>query len=312
MTERSTREAYGRELLELGRSNEAVVVLDSDLARSTRTELFAAEFPDRFYNAGIAEANMVSMAAGLAAVGLIPFATTYAVFVGRAFDQIRQSVAFARANVKLVATHSGLAAAYDGGSHQGVEDLALMRVLPGMTILSPADYAEARRAVSSAAEIRGPVYVRLGKYEVPDLPAPSATLPSGDRLMRDGEDVAVLATGPLVGEALLAAELLAEEGVSAKVLDVVTLKPFDPGLAVAAAACGAIVTAEEHNRTGGLYTALLEALAELGLAAPTAPVCLRDEFGQSGSWRELRDHYRLNAAGILDAVRSVRAEVGVR
>jgi len=305
---RATRDAYAHALLEVAEAEERLVVFDSDLARSTRTEWFAAEYPGRFFNAGIAEANMVSMAAGMAAVGLLPFVTTYAVFIGRAFDQIRQSVAYAGAGVKVVATHSGLAAAYDGGSHQGVEDLALMRALPAMTVLSPADYASAKEAVYRAAATPHPTYLRLGKFPVPDLPPPVCSSPNGDRVMCEGEDLVILATGPLVADALSAADVLAANGIAATVIDVTSLKPFDHQLAVRAAECGRVVTAEEHNIIGGLFSALLEALAEEGLSARVVPVALRDEFGQSGSWPELREHYRLTDAGILSAAERVLEE----
>lgn len=307
MSGRATRDAYAHALLELAEAEERLVVFDSDLARSTRTEWFAAEYPGRFFNAGIAEANMVSMAAGMASVGLLPFVTTYAIFIGRAFDQIRQSVAYAGAGVKVVATHSGLAAAHDGGSHQGVEDLALMRALPAMTVLSPADYPSAKEAVHRAAATPHPTYLRLGKFPVPDLPPPVRSGPNGDRVMREGEDLAILATGPLVADALRAADILAANGIAATVIDVTVLKPFDRKLAVRAAECGCVVTAEEHNAIGGLFSALLEALAEEGLSARVAPVALRDEFGQSGSWPELREHYRLTDAGILSAAERVLA-----
>lgn len=307
MSGRATRDAYAHALLELAETEQRLVVFDSDLSRSTRTEWFAAAYPERFFNAGIAEANMVSMAAGMASVGLLPFVTTYAVFIGRAFDQIRQSVAYPGVGVKVVATHAGLAAAYDGGSHQGIEDLALMRALPTMTVLSPADYASAKEAVYRAAATSAPTYLRLGKYPVPDLPPPVRSSPNGDRIMLKGEDLVILATGSLVSEALRAADVLAMSGIAAAVMDVTVLKPFDRGLAVLAAECGSVVTAEEHSSIGGLFSALLEALAAEGLSARVAPVALRDEFGQSGSWSELREHYRLTAAGIVSAAERVLA-----
>jgi transketolase len=304
MSGRSTRDAYGHTLIELG-ADERIVVIDSDLSRSTRTDWFAAERPRQFFNAGIAEANMVAMGAGMASIGIIPFVTTYAVFIGRAFEQIRQAVAYAGANVKIVATHSGLAASYDGGSHQGIEDLALMRALPGMTVLSPSDYEQASTAVRRAAEIAGPVYLRLGKEDVPDLPPPLETGAAGDRLMRAGDDVAIVATGPMVGEAMRAAESLAAEGIDAAVVDVVSLKPFDRFAVDVAAGCGCAVTAEEHLRIGGLLSALLETLVENRQLVPVVPVALQDEFGQSGGWHELRRHYGLTAESIAGAARRV-------
>jgi transketolase len=307
----ATRDGYGHALLELGESNPAVVVLESDLARSTRTEWFAARFPGRFFNMGIAEANMVAAAAGMAEAGLVPFATTYAIFVGRAFDQVRQAVAYSRANVKLVATHSGLSASHDGGSHQGLEDVALMRVLPGMTVISPADYHEARAAVLAAADIQGPVYIRLGKFPVPAVTQPGRAFRVGAaELLADGEDVAILATGALVASALRAAEELAAAGVSAAVANVSTLKPLDTELVLRLAErCGCLVTAEEHSRTGGLHTAVTELLAE-ERPTPVRAVAMEDCFGETGEWHQLLRRYGLSPAGIVSAAQRVLAGKG--
>jgi transketolase len=303
-SQRPTRDAYGRALVELGERNQAVVVLDSDLARSTRTVWFQERFPDRFFNMGIAEANMVGVAAGLAHTGRIPFVTTYAIFIGRAFDQIRQSVCYSGTNVKIVATHAGLSAGHDGGSHQGIEDIALMRVLPGMTILSPADYYEARQAIFAAAAHEGPVYVRLGKESVPcftDADRPFA-IGRAARLV-EGSDAAVLATGALTHIALRAAESLHEEGISVEVVNVSTLKPLDVAVVTdAARRCGCLVTAEEHSRIGGLYGAVAELMAS-GSRAPVVPVAMDDCFGETGSWRELLDRFGLNADGLAASVR---------
>jgi transketolase len=301
-----TRDAYGHALLELGRTRPDVVVLEADLARSTRTEWFAREFPDRFVNMGIAEANMIGTAAGLAATGLVPFATTYAIFLGRAYDQLRQCLGYAGANVKVVATHAGLAAANDGGSHQGVEDITLLRLLPGVTVLSPADYWQTYAAVLAAADLDGPVYLRLQKEDVPAVYGPGVDFEVGRvDVLREGEDVLVLATGSLVAEATKAAETLALHGIDCAVLNVSTIKPLDVDtLAAWARLCGCAVTAEEHLAAGGLFAAVSEALAR-HVPIPIEPVALDDRLGQSGGWRELLDHYRLNAVGIEYAVRQV-------
>lgn len=299
---RSTRDAYGDTLLELGELDHRVVVLDADLSRSTTTDRFAHRYPERFFNVGIAEQNLVGMAAGLSMTGLVPFATTYAVFISRAFDQIRQAVAFAATNVKVVATHAGLAASYDGGSHQGILDLALMRALPGMTVLSPVDYHAARGAILAAASRQGPVYVRLQKEAVPILtPVDQAFEIGTTHTFRDGDDVAIFATGSMVSQALDAAERLAERGVEARVVEVGTLKPLDrSAVREAAIACGCAVTAEEHSRYGGLHDAVLHALAG-EIRCPAVAVAIDDRFGETGSWQQLRHHHGLSAEGIFSS-----------
>lgn len=304
MSGRPTRDAYGHALIELAARDPRVVVLDADLSRSTRTDWFQARYPDRFFNLGIAEANMIGVAAGLAATGKVPFATTYAIFIGRAFDQIRQSVCYAGANVKIVATHGGLAASYDGGSHQGIEDLALMRTLPGMTVLVPADYEEAKEAVYAAAAHTGPVYIRLQKEDVPVFTTPGAPFRIGPaRRLREGADVAVFATGALVAESLEAAAALGGEGIAAEVWNVSTLKPLDAAaLREAAARCGCVVTAEEHSVIGGLHEAVLAALAG-EVQAPVVPVAMADRFGETGPWRALLARFALDSAGIAAAAR---------
>lgn len=312
MPDRATRDAYGDALLELAERREDVVVLDSDLSRSTRTDWFQARHPDRFMNFGIAEANMVSAASGMALGGLVPFVTTYAIFIGRAFEQIRQSVAFARANVKIVATHAGLAASHDGGSHQGIEDLALMRVLPGMVILSPADYDEAKAAVHAAAEHEGPVYIRLGKHPQPCFTEPNRPLLIGEaRILRTGGDCAICATGSLVHPALQAAERLAADGIGARVINVSTVKPLDDQ-AIIRAACetGCLFVAEEHSRIGGLASAVAE-LVTSQHPVPVIPVAMDDRFGETGGWHDLLSRNGLDAAGIESAVRSRMANRAV-
>ena len=305
----ATRDVYGKVLLELGRENPRVVVLDADLSGSTKTGLFAKEFPERFFNAGIAEANMVGMAAGLAAGGMIPFASTFAVFAaGRAFEQIRQSLAYPKLNVKVVATHGGITVGEDGGSHQSIEDLALMRALPNMTVLCPADGPETAAAIRAAAALRGPVYVRLGRSKVPVISAPDATYAIGRGVtLRDGKDLTFVGTGLMSAQALQAAEILAAAGISARVLHLGSIKPLDVELlARAARETGAVVTAEEHSIVGGLGGAVCEALAE-SCPVPVERVGLRDVFGQSGTAEELLDYYGLNPAGLVEAAERVLA-----
>jgi transketolase len=317
VTSRATRDAYGDALLELASDRADIVVLDSDLARSTRTEWFLDRHPSRFFNMGIAEANMVGVAAGLSLAGWTPFITTYAIFVGRAFDQIRQAVAYANANVKIVATHAGLAASHDGGSHQGIEDLALMRVLPGMTILSPADYHEAKAAVIYAAEHPGPVYIRLGKQDWPCFLSPETRFTIGRfGRLRAGDDVTVIAAGSLVHAALRAAERLAAEQVEATILNASTIKPIDEDAILRAAQdTGCIVVAEEHSRIGGLGSAVAEVVSHRH-PVPVAHVSIDDRFGETGAWDVLMGRHGLTADGIATAAlevhrlkRSVRAAV---
>jgi transketolase len=303
----ATRDAYGKALVELGRTNDKIVVLDADLSGSTKTAVFAKEFPERFFNAGIAEANMVGMAAGLAAGGMIPFASTFAVFAaGRAFEQICQSVAYPRLNVKIVATHGGITVGEDGGSHQSVEDLAIMRALPNMTVLCPADGPETDAAIRAAAQYRGPVYVRLGRGKVPVVfdDASSFSIGRGVTLC-EGSDMTFITTGLMTAEALQAARILAEERISARVVHLGTVKPLDIDLVLRAAReTGAVVTAEEHSVIGGLGGAVCEALAE-GCPVPVERVGLRDQFGQSGSAGELLAYYGLTAAHLVEAAERV-------
>ena len=233
----ATRDAYGEVLAELGAENEQIVVLDADLSGSTKTSTFAKKFPDRFFNMGIAEANMVGTAAGLAAAGKIPFASTFAIFaVGRAWEQVRQSVAYPKANVKIVATHSGVTVGEDGGSHQAVEDIAIMRAVPNMTVIVPADGVETKLAIRAAAACKGPIYIRLGRNKVPNVFPEDYRFAIGKGCcLRDGSDVTFVATGLMTAQALAAAELLQEQGVSARVLHIGTIKPLDEELILAAA-----------------------------------------------------------------------------
>jgi len=303
----ATRDAYGKVLVELGRENSRIVALDADLSGSTKTGLFAREFPDRFFNAGIAEANMVGMAAGLAAGGMIPFASTFAVFAaGRAFEQVRQSLAYPKMNVKLVATHGGITVGEDGGSHQSVEDLAIMRALPNMTVLCPADGPETAAAIRAAAAHRGPVYVRLGRSKVPTVFTGGADFVIGKgATLRPGSDLTFVTTGLMTAQALDAARILAEEKISARVIHFGSIKPLDVDLLLTAAReTGAIVTAEEHSVIGGLGGAVCETLAE-AWPVPVERVGLRDVFGQSGTAEELLVHYGLTPAHLVEAAERV-------
>ncbi|MCG8403215.1 MAG: transketolase family protein [Firmicutes bacterium] len=304
----ATREAYGAALVELGRRNNNVVVLDADLAKSTKTADFGREFPERFFDMGIAEQNMMGTAAGLAAAGKVPFASSFAVFAtGRVYDQIRNSIAYPGLNVKIAATHAGVTVGEDGASHQMVEDIALMRVLPDMTVFVPADAVETRAAVMAAAEMDGPVYIRLGRSGVPVLHDESSFkfAPGRSVTLREGGDVTVIACGIMVSAALEAAEQLAGEGISARVLDVHTVKPLDVQAVVEAArVTGAVVTAEEHNIIGGLGGAVAEALVENN-PVPVRRVGVKDTFGESGKPAELLEKYGLTAADIARAAREV-------
>jgi len=303
----ATRDAYGKVLLQLGKENPKVVVLDADLSGSTKTGVFGKEFPERFFNAGIAEANMVGMAAGLAAGGMIPFASTFAVFAaGRAFEQIRQSLAYPKMNVKVVATHGGITVGEDGGSHQSVEDLAIMRALPNMTVLCPADGPETEAAVRAAAAYNGPVFIRLGRSKVPVVFTEGCDFAIGrGATLRQGTDLTFITTGLMTAQALEAAAILAEEKVSARVVHLGTIKPLDVDLVLQAAReTGAIVTAEEHSVVGGLGGAVCEVLCE-SCPVPVERVGLRDVFGQSGLAEELLAHYGLTAAHLVEAAERV-------
>ncbi|BCV25470.1 transketolase family protein [Gelria sp. Kuro-4] len=299
----ATRDAYGEALVELGRERKDIVVLDADLSKSTKTAGFAKIFPERFFNMGIAEANLMGTAAGLAAAGKVPFVSTFAVFAaGRAFDQVRNSIAYPHLNVKICATHAGITVGEDGASHQSIEDLALMRALPGMTVIVPADGPETKQAVRAAAAHNGPVYIRLGRSSVPVLFDADYEFTIGRAaVLRRGEDVALFACGILVAEALQAARQLAEKGIRAAVLNVSTLKPLDEEAVVALARqTGAVVTCEEHNIIGGLGSAVAEVLGEK-CPVPLERVGVRDVFGQSGKPAELLEHYGLTAAHIAAA-----------
>lgn len=303
----ATRDAYGEVLAELGAENENVVVLDADLSGSTKTAGFAKKFPERFFNMGIAEANMIGTAAGLAASGKIPFASTFAIFaVGRAWEQVRQSVAYPKANVKIVATHSGITVGEDGGSHQAVEDIAIMRAVPNMTVIVPADGIETKLAIRAAAAFNGPVYVRLGRNKVPTLfPADHEFTVGKGCQLRDGNDLTFVTTGMMTAQALAAAELLLAGGISARVVHIGTVKPLDEALILAAAReTGAIVTAEEHSIIGGLGGAVAELLGDQ-CPVPLKRVGIQDRFGLSGKSEDLVKYFGLLPENLVEAAKEV-------
>ncbi|MBN2847395.1 MAG: transketolase family protein [Coriobacteriia bacterium] len=306
-TKRATREAFGEALIELAAEGVDVVAVDADLSGSTTTAKFAAVYPDRFFNVGIAEQNMIGTAAGLAVAGKVAFTGSFAVFAtGRAYDQVRNTVCYSNLNVKLAPTHAGITVGPDGGSHQMVEDIALMRVLPGMRVLVPADFTAAKAALRVAATMPGPFYVRLGRVAAPLLYEEGYRFELGKaRVLREGTHVTLAACGVMVEQALGAADLLAADGIQAEVLDVATIKPLDvETIAASAAKTGAVVTCEEHSIIGGLGSAVAEALGEHA-PVPLARVGVRDVFGTSGEPAELMEHFGLTAAHIAEAAREV-------
>ncbi len=304
---KATREAYGVTLAELGKQNDKIVALDADLSKSTKSADFQKEFPDRFFNAGIAEQNMIGMAAGMATVGLIPFASTFAMFAtGRVFEQIRNSIAYPKLNVKIVGSHSGITVGEDGATHQALEDIALMRSLPNMTVLVPSDYTETVAAIKAAAAHNGPVYIRTGRMAVEDVHPNGADFVIGkSEQLAEGGDVCVIATGIGVKLALDAAEELSASGISARVINMSTIKPLDEAAVLKAAEeCRAIVTVEEHSIIGGLGSAVAEVTAE------KCPVRIKrvgtiDRFGQSGNPSELLECYGLTKEAVVHAVKSL-------
>ena len=303
----ATRDAYGKALVALGAENTEIVVLDADLSKSTKTADFAKNYPDRFFNMGIAEQNMIGTAAGLAAAGKIPFASTFAVFAtGRAFEQIRNSIAYPKLNVKIAATHAGITVGEDGATHQAIEDVAIMRALPNMTVLVPADGEETRQAVYAAAKHHGPVYIRMGRLDVPLLFAKDYRFEIGKaNIVREGKDAAIMANGMMVSKALEAAAELSSSGIEVSVVNVASVKPLDQETIIRVAAeCGAVITAEEHTIIGGLGSAVAEVLGE-NRPTPMLRIGLKDSFGESGRPLELLEKYGLTKDEIVKAVRAV-------
>jgi transketolase len=301
----ATREAYGRALVRLGEQNPDIVVLDADLAKSTKTIKFKEKFPERFFDMGIAEADMMGTAAGLAASGKIAFASTFAIFAtGRAWEQIRNSICYTNLNVKIAASHAGIAVGPDGSSHQAIEDIAIMRVIPNMKVVAPADAVETEKAVEALVETPGPAYLRLGRSGVPVLYEETYEFRLGKAsVLREGSDVTLIAVGTMVRLALAAAENLAKDGINARVINMSTIKPIDiDAIASAIEETGAIVTAEEHSVIGGLGSAVAETVCEMA-PAPVVRVGIRDKFGQSGKADELMETYGLTAGRIAEAAR---------
>jgi len=310
MSNIATREAYGKALVKLGQVNDNVVVLDADLSKSTKTNDFYKAFPERFFNMGIAEQNLIGAACGLATAGKIPFASSFAMFAtGRAFEVIRNSVAYPKLNVKVCATHAGLTVGEDGASHETVEDIAIMRVIPNMTVLVPADGVEAEQMILEAARVYGPMYVRLGRSAVPTLFDENYKFEIGKGVVvREGNDATIIACGIMVNEAIIASETLKSEGINARVVNMSTIKPIDRELIInAAKETGVIVTAEEHSIIGGLGSAVSEVVSE-ECPVVVKKVGVKDVFGESGTPMELLKKHGLTAENIVDAVKQAVAK----
>ena len=302
----ATREGYGTALVDLGKEHNNIVVLDADLAGATKTGTFKKAFPDRHLNFGIAEGNMMSAAAGLAATGMVPFASSFAMFAtGRAFEQIRNSIAYPHLNVKICASHGGISVGEDGASHQCCEDYALMRSLPGMVVMSPADNVECIAMVKAAYEYVGPVYIRTGRSAVPVFHSEDFKFEIGKgEVVREGGDIAIIANGLMVYEAMKAGEALAEQGINAMIINMATIKPLDEELVLAAAKkCGKVITCEEHSVIGGLGEAVCALLSEK-LPTPVKRIGMNDEFGRSGPAGELLQHYGLCAENIVSVTKA--------
>lgn len=300
---KATRDAYGETLKELGAIYPDLVVLDADLSASTKTQDFAKVYPERFFDCGIAEGNMMSVAAGLAAAGKIPFASTFAIFgAGRAYEQIRNSICYPKLNVKIALTHAGLTVGEDGATHQMLEDIALMRVLPNMTVIVPADAEETKAAVKWAASYQGPVYIRMGRAKCDDVTAENTPfVPGKATVLRKGYDITIIACGIMVGKALQAADILKGAGITARVINMSSIKPIDEDVIIKAASdTGAIVTAEEHQVQGGLGSAVAEVVVK-HCPVPMAMIGVEDRFGESGKADDLLKAYGLTAAHIAEA-----------
>ena len=305
MIKTATRDAYGKALAELGQEKDNLIVFDADLAGATKTSVFQKAFPDRHFDCGIAEGNMICAAAGASTMGLVPFASSFAMFAaGRAFEQVRNSIGYPHLNVKIGATHGGISVGEDGASHQCCEDFALMRSIPGMTVICPADDIEAKAAVKAAYEMNGPVYLRFGRLAVPVFHSEDYKFQIGKgEVVKDGTDVAIIANGLLVYEAITAAEELKEAGINAMVINMATIKPLDEELVLEAARkCGKIITCEEHSIVGGLGEAVCSCLAEK-LPTPVRRIGVNDEFGHSGPAAALLKQFGLSAEHIVEVAK---------
>lgn len=307
MEMKPTRDGYGEGLLELGKTNPQVIVLDADLAKSTRTDWFMKEYPHRFFDIGIAEQDMLGTAAGLALAGKIPFVTTYGVFVaGRAWDQIRTTISYAGLNVKIAGAHGGISVGADGATHQALEEITLMRVLPNMTLVVPCDAIETKKATIALANFKGPAYLRFAREATPVFTSESDPFQIGESItLKDGKDLTIIACGPIVFEALTAAKILSHSGISARVINMHTIKPIDKeAILKAAKETGAIVTAEEHQILGGLGGAVAEILVQ-NHPVPVEMIGIKDTFGESGTPEELAERYGLTANHINIAAQKV-------
>ena len=310
MSKIATREAYGKALVKLGQINDNVVVLDADLSKSTKTNDFYKTFPDRFFNMGIAEQNLIGAACGFAAAGKIPFASSFAMFAtGRAFEVIRNSACYPKLNVKVCATHAGITVGEDGATHQSVEDIAIMRSIPNMTVMVPADGVEAEQMIFEAAKVYGPMYVRLGRSAVPTIFDENYKFEIGKgKVVREGNDLTIIACGIMVNEAIIASEVLKSEGINARVINMSTIKPIDKELIITAAKeTGAIVTAEEHSILGGLGSAVSEVVTE-ECPVVVKKVGINDTFGESGTPAELVKKYGLTSNDIVKAAKEAIAK----
>lgn len=303
----ATRESYGNALKEIGKTANNLIVMDADLAGATKTAMFREKYPERFFDCGIAEANMIGVAAGLSTMGFIPFVSTFAMFAaGRGFEQVRNSIGYPHLNVKIGATHGGISVGEDGASHQCCEDFALMRSIPGMTVMSPSDDVEARQMVRVAYEYEGPVYIRFGRMATPVYHNEDYKFEIGrGEILQDGTDIAIIATGIMVPEAIVAGNILKEQGISARIINMPTIKPLDEELVRKAAAdCGKIVTVEEHNIIGGLGEAVCSVLAE-SLPVPVKRIGINDEFGHSGPAAELLKKFGLCSENIAKQAKNM-------
>lgn len=304
---RSPREAFGKALVELGKENENIVVLDADLSASTQTKLFAKEFPDRFFDIGIAEQDLIGTAAGLSAVGKIPYTATFAVFAtGRTYDQIRNTVCYSNFNVKIIGTHGGITVGEDGATHQALEDIALMSNLPNMTVIVPSDYAETFSAIKYASTLNTPVYVRVARANLPDVFEDGYQISPKAKIMREGKDLTLITNGETLQEALVAVEELTNKGINVELLHIPFVKPFDKDAVISSAKkTGIVVTLENHSIKGGLGSAVCEVLSE---ELPTKVIRLgvNDEFGMSGTSEELMAHFKLDAKNIVERIVEIK------
>ncbi len=302
---KSLREAYGKTLCELGAENNKIVVLDADVSSSTQTKMFAEQFPNRFFNSGIAEQDMIATAAGLASQGKIPFVSTFAMFAtGRTYDQIRNSICYPKFNVKIVATHGGVTVGEDGASHQALEDIALMRNLPNMTVIVPADYNECQQVIKYAAEYNKPMYIRIPRSNLPDIFSPQYNFDLTAKVINEGNDISIISNGETLIEAINAAQILKDKGISAQIIHCPLVKPIDKNILKLISNCKnkLIFTVENHSIIGGLGSAISELITDEGLGLKLVRIGVNDKFGQSGTASELLDYYGLSSDKIAEVV----------